>query len=133
MAGKGGRMQALVEVLRYRLARASNCTAAAFLSLALGAAGMVSATPQAASAGPRSSDHREHPCHAVKDVGQVAFRGLFNCALGVNTRGAVVGAAPFGETEIHGFLYEKGHMTLLPTLGGTLGDARAINFRGQIV
>ena len=126
-------MKALVEVLRYCFARASSRTATAFLSLGLAAGGVASAAQQAESAVARSSRHGERPCHDVKDVGEVAFRGLFNCALGVNARGAVVGAAPFGQSEIHGFLYEKGHTTLLPTLGGTLGDARAINLRGQIV
>jgi probable HAF family extracellular repeat protein len=122
-------MKAFVKVVRHRFACACSRPVAAFLSLGLAAGGVVGAT-QADSAG--EGHHRAQPCHAVKDIGQVAFRGLFNCALGVNARGSVVGAAPFGS-EIRGFLYEKGQMTLLPTLGGTLGDARAINSRGQIV
>jgi probable HAF family extracellular repeat protein len=126
-------MKALVEVLRYRSARASSCAAAGLLSLGLAAGRVASAAPQAESATAGNSHRRTQPCHAVKDVGEVAFRGLFNCALGVNASGAVAGAAPFGKSEIHGFVYEKGHQTLLPTLGGTLGDARAINLRGQIV
>jgi len=120
-------MTPLFGVLRYSFARRGSLTAAGFIALVL-AGGAATADPPA----PRSAQ-RDRPCHALTDLGPVSFNGLANAGLGVNIQGTVVGATERWDSKLRGFLYRKGEVTQLGTLGGTMSDARAINARGQAV
>ena len=54
--------------------------------------------------------------------------------LDINDHGVVVGGAVMaGDVVRRPFLYESGRTTLLPSLGGTFGQAWAINNAGQVV
>ncbi len=54
--------------------------------------------------------------------------------LGINDRGVVVGGAVMpGDVVRRPFMYENGVTTLLPSLGGTFGQAHAVNNAGQVV
>jgi probable HAF family extracellular repeat protein len=57
--------------------------------------------------------------------------GLDTKAIGINDRGQVVGNA--GEYRTRSFLWEKGRMRSLGSLGSGLSTALAINDRGQVV
>jgi probable HAF family extracellular repeat protein len=51
----------------------------------------------------------------------------------MNNRGQVVGGSNLaGDTESHAFLWEKGTLTDLSTLGGTFSAATAINDAGEV-
>lgn len=54
--------------------------------------------------------------------------------LGINDRGVVVGGAVMpGDVVRRPFMYDNGTATLLPSLGGTFGQAHAVNNAGQVV
>ena len=54
--------------------------------------------------------------------------------LGINDRGVVVGGAVMpGDVVRRPFMFDGSKTTLLPSLGGTFGQAQAINNAGQVV
>lgn len=54
--------------------------------------------------------------------------------LDLNNRGVVVGGAVMpGDVVRRPFVWEGGRATLLPSLGGTFGQAQAVNDAGQVV
>jgi probable HAF family extracellular repeat protein len=54
-------------------------------------------------------------------------------AIALNDRGQVIGNSRSGGGPFHAFVWEKGKMTDLGTLGGRESVAAALNERGQIV
>ena len=70
--------------------------------------------------------------YSVTDLGTINTNG-YSVAKGVNFAGEVTGAAGSSSTNSSEvFLYSKGSMTNLGTLGGTSGIGNAINSSGQI-
>jgi probable HAF family extracellular repeat protein len=60
--------------------------------------------------------------------------GATSEGLGINDHGVVVGGAVMpGDVVRRPFLYDGGKTTLLPSLGGTFGQAMGINNAGQVV
>ena len=51
----------------------------------------------------------------------------------INNHGQIIGTAVGAVAVEHGFVWENGRLAQLPTLGGKMTEARAINNRGQIV
>ncbi len=54
-------------------------------------------------------------------------------AFGINNLGAVVGYGINPDGEVRGAVWYEGVKTLLPTLGGLMGQANAVNDAGQVV
>jgi probable HAF family extracellular repeat protein len=65
-----------------------------------------------------AQEHKDRiPHYAVVDLGTLG--GTFSLAGGLNNRGAVVGESYLpGDSVVHAFLWQKGSMTDLETLGG---------------
>jgi probable HAF family extracellular repeat protein len=82
----------------------------------------------------------------IKDISEPGLGGLNSAAGGVNERGQVIGAAETSSKDPNNenfcgygtglqcvaFLWQKGVITPLPTLGGANGQAQAINNRGEV-
>lgn len=68
-----------------------------------------------------------------------ALDGSVSSAFGINNQGQVAGESTISNGETRAFLWEKGGMTNLGTLGESAGSgynfsvARGINNRGQVV
>src|SRR5215469_15526134 len=74
--------------------------------------------------------------YTLTDLGTLG--GTFSQAFGVNDKGWVVGfATTEGDISLHAFLWRRGVMTDLGTLGGSdplpSSAANAVNNRGEIV
>jgi len=68
----------------------------------------------------------------ISDLGTLG--GTSSVASSINDRGQVVGYSQTASGELHAFLWGKGTMTDLGTLGGNFSEAAAIiNDRGQVV
>src|ERR1700676_2638247 len=67
---------------------------------------------------------KEHRRYRVTDLGTLG--GTFSQAFGINNKGSVVGWSFLtGDTTLHAFLWRKGLMTDLGTLGGS--DTRPVS------
>src|ERR1700730_12556699 len=74
--------------------------------------------------------------YTVRDLGTLG--GTFSQAFGMNDKGAVVGYATLpGDTALHAFLWRKGEMTDLGTLGGSdsraYSQALSVNERNEVL
>jgi len=54
-------------------------------------------------------------------------------AYAINDSGQIVGRRSVGNNAFHAFLYAKGNITDLRTLGGANSEALAINMKGRVV
>lgn len=59
--------------------------------------------------------------------------GAISWANDINENGVIVGASDSASGEVHAFMFNRGTMTDLGTLGGANSDAMAINNKGQII
>lgn len=67
----------------------------------------------------------------ILDLGTLG--GSYSEALGINSRGQVVGMSQTAAGEYHAFRWDGGTMIDLGTLGGVFSSARDINQHGQII
>jgi probable HAF family extracellular repeat protein len=81
--------------------------------------------------------HNQHqPRYTITDLGTLG--GTFSQAFGINNKESVVGFATLtGDTALHAFLWRKGLMTDLGTLGGSdslpYSQAFSVNERDEVV
>lgn len=69
----------------------------------------------------------------IIDIGKLVDPDRTSFAYSINNKGQVVGwVGSQGGKPARGFLYSNGIVTEVPTLGGTSGNALAINDKGQI-
>ncbi|HEX5963777.1 MAG TPA: hypothetical protein VFY42_08620, partial [Gemmatimonadales bacterium] len=103
-------------------------------TLALGISACTSEQiPTEPSAGARPALAAAAKTYTAVDLGVLGGPfGLSSLALDFNAAGQVVGSSTFGS-GFHAFLWDKGVMTDLGTLGGNLSAASGINSRGQVV
>ena len=71
--------------------------------------------------------------YTTVDLGTLGGSPAFAYALAINSRGQVVGASRAPSGAIHAFLWDRGVMTDLGTLGGDFSQGLEINERGQVV
>jgi probable HAF family extracellular repeat protein len=79
-----------------------------------------------------------HKQYAIRDLGTLGYPYDDNEAKGINNRGQIVGRGTLDDELFRPFLWEKGVMTDLGTLGqgivyDRINEANGINNRGQIV
>jgi len=98
-----------------------------FLWLSLGAA-LLASIAVASSGGATQAESR----WVITDLG-VLPGGGFSQAFGINDRGQIVGRSMVKGGIHHGFLWQKGKMRDLGTLGGRESSATDINDHGQVV
>jgi probable HAF family extracellular repeat protein len=106
---------------------------AAVLLTALGCTSEESLTAPFVAAGV-TPEMRVAATYTVVDLGTLGAEfGCCSEAFGINPQGQVVGEATTASEETHAFLWEKGVMTDLGTLGGASSRAFDINPAGQVV
>ena len=67
---------------------------------------------------------------AMRELGTLG--GPTSIARDITEDGRIVGGAAIADGRTRAFLYEEGHMTELPSLGGGFAEANAINAGGQM-
>jgi probable HAF family extracellular repeat protein len=71
--------------------------------------------------------------YTAVDLGTLGGSPAYAVALAINARGQVTGASRSPSGEIHAFLWDRGVMTDLGTLGGDYSQGVGVNDRGQVV
>jgi probable HAF family extracellular repeat protein len=73
--------------------------------------------------------------NSVQDLGlgESSEPDALETAYAINNSGQIAGRHSAGNNGFHGFLYSNGNTTDLSTLGGTNGEALAINAKGHVV
>jgi probable HAF family extracellular repeat protein len=93
------------------------------------------AMPVRLAAQDQQGHKQEHPRYRVTDLGTLG--GTFSEVVAVNNRGLVAGESTLpGDQNEHAFLWQKGVMTDLGTIGGpnsVAPEAHPLNERGAIV